>query len=82
MLWPCDTLYPQKLAQTLPTSGSRSVGIFHLWTKATEFSFMFFIYFQDLMSNWQKKKKRRNLSQGHTDCFLQRTSPSSHAWDE
>jgi hypothetical protein len=25
--WPCDTLYPQKLALTLPSSGGRSVGI-------------------------------------------------------
>jgi len=31
-------LYPQKLALTLPTGGSRSVGIVRLQTKATEFS--------------------------------------------
>jgi hypothetical protein len=36
--WPRDTLYPQKLALTLPTSGGRSVGIFRSRTKATEFS--------------------------------------------
>jgi hypothetical protein len=36
--WPRDTLYPQKLALTSPTSGGRSVGIFHLQTKFTEFS--------------------------------------------
>jgi hypothetical protein len=30
---PHDTLYPQKLALTLPTSGGRSVGIVHLRTK-------------------------------------------------
>jgi len=32
-------LYPQKLALTSPTSGSRSVGIVHMRTKATEFFF-------------------------------------------
>jgi hypothetical protein len=37
--WPRDTLYPQKLALTSPTSGGRSVGIVRLRTKATEFSF-------------------------------------------
>jgi hypothetical protein len=38
--WPHDTLYPQKLALTSPTSGGhgRSVGIVRLQTKATEFS--------------------------------------------
>jgi hypothetical protein len=35
--WPRDTLYPQKLALTSPTSGGRSVGIVRLRTKATEF---------------------------------------------
>jgi hypothetical protein len=34
---PRDTLYPQKLALTSPTSGGRSVGIVRLRTKATEF---------------------------------------------
>jgi hypothetical protein len=37
--WPHDTLYPQKLALTSPTSGGRSVGIVRLWAKATEFVF-------------------------------------------
>jgi hypothetical protein len=31
--WPRDTLYPQKLALTSPTSGGRSVGRVRLWTK-------------------------------------------------
>ena len=31
-------LYPQKLALTSPTGGSRSVSIVHVRTKATEFS--------------------------------------------
>jgi hypothetical protein len=33
-------LYPQKLALTSPTGGSRSVGIVRSRTKATEFSFL------------------------------------------
>jgi hypothetical protein len=37
--WPRDTLYPQKLSLTSPTSGGRSVGIVFLRTKATEFTF-------------------------------------------
>jgi hypothetical protein len=36
-----DTLYPQKSALTSPTSGSRSVGIVRLQTKATEFVLLF-----------------------------------------
>jgi hypothetical protein len=35
--WPRDTLYPQKLALTSPTSGGRSVGIVRSRTKATEY---------------------------------------------
>jgi hypothetical protein len=35
--WPCDTLYPQRLALTSPTSGGRSVRIVCWRTKATEF---------------------------------------------
>jgi hypothetical protein len=31
--WPRDTLYPQKLTLTSPTSGGRSVGIVRLRTK-------------------------------------------------
>jgi hypothetical protein len=36
---PRDTLYPQKLALTSPTSGGRSAGIVRWRTQATEFSF-------------------------------------------
>jgi hypothetical protein len=39
--WPLDTLYPQKLTLTSPTSGFRSVGIVRSRTQATEFSFFF-----------------------------------------
>jgi hypothetical protein len=41
--WPRDTLYPQNLTLTLPTSGSRSIVIVRLRNKATEFSFSFSI---------------------------------------
>jgi hypothetical protein len=37
--WARDTLYPQKLVLTSPSSGGRSVGIVCLRTKATEFFF-------------------------------------------
>jgi hypothetical protein len=39
--WPRDTLYPQKLTLTSPTSGGRSVGIVRLRAKATEFVLFF-----------------------------------------
>ena len=35
-------LYPQKLALTSPTGGSRSVGIVRMRTKATEFSLVIY----------------------------------------
>jgi hypothetical protein len=41
MRWPHNTLYPQRLALTSPTSGGRSVGIVRLRTKATEFSLVY-----------------------------------------
>jgi hypothetical protein len=40
--WPCGTLYRQKLALTSSTSSGRLVGIVHLQTQATEFSFSCF----------------------------------------
>jgi hypothetical protein len=42
--WPRDTLYPQKLALTSPTSGGRSVAIVRLQAKATEFVLCIFTY--------------------------------------
>jgi hypothetical protein len=36
--WPRDTLYPQRLALTWPTSGGRFVGIVSSRTAATDFS--------------------------------------------
>jgi hypothetical protein len=44
LCWPRNTLYPQKLALTLPTNGGRSVGIVRLWTEATEFVFVYCIF--------------------------------------
>jgi hypothetical protein len=41
LLWPRDTLYPQKLALTSPTCGGRSIRIVRLRTKATEFFVIF-----------------------------------------
>jgi hypothetical protein len=38
--WPRNTLYPQRLAPTSPTSGGRSVGIVRLRTTATEFFYL------------------------------------------
>jgi hypothetical protein len=39
--WPRDTLYPQKLALTSPTSGGRSISTVRSQTQATEFIFTF-----------------------------------------
>jgi hypothetical protein len=47
--WPRNTLYPQRLPLTSPTSGGRSVGIVRLRTTATEFSY--FLYM-----NWVRSK--------------------------
>jgi hypothetical protein len=38
--WPRDTIYPQKLAVTLPTSGGRSVGTVRWRAKTTGFFFL------------------------------------------
>jgi hypothetical protein len=40
LYWPRDTLSPQELTLTWPTSASRSVDIIHSRTEATEFSFI------------------------------------------
>jgi hypothetical protein len=40
--WPRGTLYPHKLAITLPTSGGRLVVLVRSRTKTMEFSFFFF----------------------------------------
>jgi hypothetical protein len=39
-----NTLYPQKLALTSPTSGGRSVGRVRLWTKATKLLLVVIMY--------------------------------------
>jgi hypothetical protein len=38
--WPRDTIYPQKLALTSPICGGRSIDKVRLWTKVTEFVFV------------------------------------------
>jgi hypothetical protein len=43
--WPRDTLHPQKLALTSPTSGGSSVGIILLRAKSTEFVAVTYIFF-------------------------------------
>jgi hypothetical protein len=51
--WPRGTLYPQKLALTSPTSGSRSVDIVRSRTQATEFVWfvlIFYIFSSSLLS--------------------------------
>jgi hypothetical protein len=40
--WPLDTLCPQKLALTSPTSGGRPLGIVGSRTQDSEFVFVFF----------------------------------------
>jgi hypothetical protein len=39
LCWPRDTLYPQKLSLSSPTSGCRWIGIFRSRTQATEFCY-------------------------------------------
>jgi hypothetical protein len=58
--WPHDTLYPQKLALTSPKSGSRSVSIVHLRTKAMEFSFFSLVSWTFLEGT---KKIQKNVCQ-------------------
>jgi hypothetical protein len=53
MRWPRNTLYPQKLVLTSPTSGGRSVGIIRLRTTATEFSLVSLVYVREI--GWGSK---------------------------
>jgi hypothetical protein len=46
---PRDTIYPQKLALTWPTSGGRSVSIVRLRIKTTEFSLVLVECIKQLM---------------------------------
>jgi hypothetical protein len=53
--WQRNTLYPQKLTVTSPTSGGRSVGIVRLRAKATEFFLEYYTkqsYLFPLWSMW------------------------------
>jgi hypothetical protein len=49
--WPRGTLYPHKLAITLPTSGSRSVGIVRSWTQTMEFLIIILIMNHTVLSS-------------------------------
>jgi hypothetical protein len=51
--WPRDTLYPQKLALTLSTSGGRSIGIVRVRTKGhgVYFSFIIEMNFTTLLTD-------------------------------
>jgi hypothetical protein len=50
--WLRNTLYPQRLALTSPTSGGRSVGIVRLRTMATEFSLVCVLLFVAKWISW------------------------------
>jgi hypothetical protein len=53
--WPCDTLYPQMLALTSPTSGGCSVAIVRSRTKVMEF---FLVYMRKVQSRRQITGRR------------------------
>jgi hypothetical protein len=66
--WPRDTLYPQKLVPTSPTSGSRSVGIVRLRTKATEFVFCI-PYFKTLLLLSRERIAESKPSKKYCGCI-------------
>jgi hypothetical protein len=53
LCWPCDTLYPQKLAPTSPTSGGLSVGIVRSRTRPRNLFFCLYIYIYIYMSTFK-----------------------------
>jgi hypothetical protein len=69
--WPRDTLYPQKLTLTSPTSGGRSVGIVRLRTKTTDLinipvlTFVYYsvsaVCFDPTASNFMKFQRHRHF---------------------
>jgi hypothetical protein len=63
LFWQCNTFYPTKLSITSPTSGVRSVGIFCLRTKTTEFGLLFVLYLEHV---WQLRRvlMAYSISQG------------------
>jgi hypothetical protein len=66
LCWPRNTLYPQNLALTSPTSGGSSVGTVRSRTQATEFSLLF-------------DETLRNLQHSVRRCFtVQVASVPSH----
>jgi hypothetical protein len=72
--WARDTLYPQKLALTSPTSGGRSDGIPRLRTKATEFIFVFdmcsdVIIFYNVRSRMDVNCHLLGYTRHHSLCY-------------
>ena len=57
-------LYPQKLALTSPTGGSRSVGIVRLRTKAIELLFTIGNKKKKRRKKKKKKKKKKKEEEG------------------
>jgi hypothetical protein len=68
-LWPRDTLYPQTLALTLPTSGSRSVGIIRSRTKALSFFYLTSQMVMQSLTQW--------LAGGRDNCVQPIASQSA-----
>jgi hypothetical protein len=54
--WPRDTLYPQTLAITSPTSCGLSVGIVRSRTKATEFFFLVKLILKSPLNAWNSMR--------------------------
>jgi hypothetical protein len=69
--WPRGTLYPQKVALTLTTSGVRSVDIVRSRIQATEFSLVFYYYWSSISYERFEEHNRLSLYCGH--CV-----PSTH----
>jgi hypothetical protein len=70
LLWPRNTLHPQRLVLTTPTSGGRSVSIVCLRTTATEITFF-------LLNTWSLKHYSSPLFTKCTDgpyCLATRSS--------
>jgi hypothetical protein len=78
--WPRDTLYPQKLAITSPTSGGRSVGIVRSRTQTMEFSFsQVQLYFYCKHMNWPNLLRRLHELPRH-QCHWAEDQPFPALW--
>jgi hypothetical protein len=75
--WPRDTLYPQKLALTSPTSGGHSVGIVCCGLRPRSLFFVVFVFIQ------QKRKSSLvccPTTQLKSFPFLKSTRTLFHSW--